>query len=57
MLHFLVQEKKTFIVRGNTKSCAFDCYKTKTYIFANRLDRDDTALNEPSHQDLHCLPF
>ena len=25
--------------------------------FANSVDPDETALNEPSHQDLHCLPF
>ena len=23
----------------------------------NTLDSDETADNEPSHQDLHCLPF
>ena len=26
-------------------------------IFANRIEPDETAHNEPSHQDLHCLPF
>ena len=30
---------------------------TKTYIFANSVDLDETAHNKPSHQDLHCLPF
>ena len=25
--------------------------------YANRLDTDETARNEPSHQDLHCLSF
>ena len=25
--------------------------------FANSVDPDETAHNEPSHQDLHCLPF
>ena len=26
-------------------------------VFANSVDPDETAHNEPSHQDLHCLPF
>ena len=26
-------------------------------VFANNVDPDETAHNEPSHQDLHCLPF
>ena len=25
--------------------------------FANIVDPDETAQNEPSHQDLQCLPF
>ena len=25
--------------------------------FANSVDPDETAHNEPSHLDLHCLPF
>ena len=25
--------------------------------YANSVDPDETAHNEPSHQDLHCLPF
>ena len=25
--------------------------------FANNVDPDETAHNEPSHQDLPCLPF
>ena len=29
---------------------------TKT-ILANSVDPDETAHNEPSHQDLHCLAF
>ena len=35
------------------------CRPKQTYIivFANSIDADETARNEPSHQDLHCLPF
>ena len=28
-----------------------------TDTFANSADPDETALNKPSHQDLHCLQF
>ena len=31
--------------------------QTKTYTFANSTDLLETARNEPSHQDLHYLPF
>ena len=31
--------------------------QTKTDTFVNSEDRDETARCEPSHQDLHCLPF
>ena len=30
---------------------------TKTDTFANSVDPDETAHYEPSHLDLHCLPF
>ena len=35
------------------------CYllQTNTDTFANSADPDETVSNEPSHQDLHCLPF
>ena len=26
-------------------------------VFANSVDPDETAHNEPSHQDIRCLPF
>ena len=29
---------------------------TKTAEFANSVDLDEVAQNEPPHQDLHCLP-
>ena len=31
--------------------------QTKTNTRANRVDPDKTARDEPSFQDLHCLPF
>ena len=31
--------------------------ETKTYALTNSVDPDETARNEPSHQDLHCLLF
>ena len=30
--------------------------ETKTAEFANSIDPDEVAHNEPLHQDLHCLP-
>ena len=30
--------------------------ETKIAEFANSLDLDEMAHNEPPHQDLHCLP-
>ena len=30
---------------------------TFTHSFANTVDPDETARDEPSHKDLHCLPF
>ena len=29
----------------------------QNYVFANSVDPDETAQNEPSHRDLYCLPF
>ena len=31
--------------------------ETKIAEFANSVDLDEVARNEPSHLDLHCLPF
>ena len=31
-------------------------YRSKQ-IFANSVNTDEMGHNEPSHQDLHCLPF
>ena len=31
--------------------------QNKPDICLNSEDPDETALNEPSHQDIHCLPF
>ena len=30
---------------------------TNTCTYANSVDPDETARYEPSHQDLHCMPF
>ena len=35
----------------------FSALQTKAYAVAKSVDPDETAHNEPSHQDLHCLPF
>ena len=31
--------------------------QTNTFTFANCADQDETARNEPFHQDIHCLSF
>ena len=31
--------------------------ETKIITLANSVDPDETAHNNPSHQDLHCLPL
>ena len=31
--------------------------QTKTIICENSVDSDETARNQPSHQDLNCLPL
>ena len=31
--------------------------QASTDAYANSVDPDEMAHNEPSHQDLHCLPF
>ena len=36
---------------------ALSAWQTKTDSFAKSVDPDETAHNEPSHQDLCCLPF
>ena len=32
------------------------CTRDEIAEFANSADLDEVALNEPPHQDLHCLP-
>ena len=31
--------------------------QTKIAEFANRVDLDEVAHNEPPHLDIHCLPY
>ena len=38
-------------------SVTISSIQTKTYTIANSVDPDETARDEPSHQDLHCLSF
>ena len=35
---------------------AYQLSDTKIAEFANSIDLDEVAHNEPSHLDLHCLP-
>ena len=36
---------------------SLSAWKTKISTCANSVDPDETACHEPSHQELHCLPF
>ena len=48
-----VQKWEHFVTWNLTLSAL----QTNTDTFANSADPDETARIEPSHQDLHCLPF
>ena len=39
------------------KYLIFSFLQINTDTFANSVDPEEMARNEPSHQDLHCLPF
>ena len=41
----------------NLLALTLSALQTKTDTFANGIDPDEMAHNEPSHQDLHFLPF
>ena len=45
-------------ITANLVSYAFNFQVPETKIaeFANRVDLDEVAHNEPPHLDLHCLP-
>ena len=38
------------------KVSTFSVQETNTAEFANSVDLDEVAYNEPPHLDLHCLP-
>ena len=44
-----------FIFKARILTLSF--LQANTDTFANSVDPDETAHNEPSHQDLHCLLF
>ena len=43
------------LVRGDVLSVKAP--KTNTAEFANSVDPDEVAHNEPPHLDLHCFPY
>ena len=50
-------KKNTTIVNNWDKTGTLSSLQTRTDTFANSLDPNETARNEPSHPDLHSLPF
>ena len=51
------QERQAIIISLLERVLALSAQWTKIGSFANSIDPDEMALNEPSHLDLHCLPF
>ena len=58
--------KHGWLYLGNYSQESMQCFvfnpfspvdQTKAPTLANSVDPDDTAHDEPSHQDLHCLQF
>ena len=43
--------------RVESQCLPFQPCRSMQTIYVNSVDPDETARNEPSHQDLHCLPF
>ena len=43
--------------KNKTLNLTLSALQTNTSTFANSVDPDEMAHYEPSHQDLHCLPF
>ena len=41
---------------SDVRSLTISARQIKTSTCANSVDPDETARNEPSHQELHCLP-
>ena len=55
----VIYQTSTFllITKVKLKCLTLLFLQTKSVTFANSVDQDETALIEPSHLDLHCLPF
>ena len=54
-INFTCQPIHSFIITFAVLTLS--ALQTKIDSFANSVDPDETAHNEPSHLDLHCLPF
>ena len=53
----LLRKTKSFRKWGLTlKSLTLEVPETKKVAFANSVNLDEVAHNEPPHLDLHCLP-
>ena len=55
VVFFTYINKKNFLY--HTRSLALFVPEMKIAEFANNADLDEVAHNEPSHLDLHILPF
>ena len=52
-----LSNKMVRVILSNNTALTLSSLQTNTGTFANSADPDETAHNEPSHQDLQCLPF
>ena len=50
-------KEQNLLSEGECFHLSFSSLQTNTNTCANSVDPDETARNEPSHQDLHCLQF
>ena len=56
--YFKMSSAKILHSMLNVKQFIPNVLQNGTYdTYANSVDPDETARNEPSHQDIYCLPF
>ena len=53
---FFLHSRQVYHRLTGLRGLTFTASGTKTAEFANSVDPNEAAHNEPPHQDLHCLP-
>ena len=57
MIGYMLQSHLNRFRLETFKGLQFKMFFFFFFFLANSVDPDETAHNEPSHQDLHCLPI